>query len=98
MLRNCNPPEPPPRVKKLVREERGAAVSSSVWKKVDDVRILINFIIHYEIDGEDTKTVLRMDEYGGDEAGAWVLLAAQAPPAVQPGAAGPSGVNDPSGP
>jgi len=65
--------------------------NAKFWKKVDDARMPINFIIYYAIDGEDTKTVLRMDEYGGDEAGAWVLLDVQTP-AVQPEAVGPSEV------
>ena len=32
-------------------------------------------IIYYEIDSQDIKTVLRIEEYGGDVDGAWVLLA-----------------------
>ena len=36
----------------------------------------MNFIIFYDIDGEDTKTVLRLDEYGGEDEGSWVLLEA----------------------
>ena len=30
----------------------------------------------YDIDGEESKTVLRLSEYGGDEVGSWVLLEA----------------------
>ena len=38
----------------------------------------VNFIIYYEIDDQDVKTVLRMAEHGGDGGdgeGSWVLLA-----------------------
>ena len=33
-----------------------------------------NFNIFYEIDGEEVGSVLRADEYGGDEDFSWVLL------------------------
>jgi len=33
-----------------------------------------NFNIFYEIDGEEVASVLRADEYGGDEDFSWVLL------------------------
>ena len=33
-----------------------------------------NFYIFYEIDGEEVCSVLRADEYGGDEDFSWVLL------------------------
>ena len=39
-------------------------------------RIKVNFFIHYEIDQQKAKTVLRLNEYNGDEDGAWVLLEA----------------------
>ena len=42
---------------------------------VDGERATVNFIIHYEIDDEEVKMVLRADEYGGDEDMLWVLLA-----------------------
>ena len=38
----------------------------------------VNFNIFYEIDGQEVKTVLRRDEYGGDDDCAWVLLEAVA--------------------
>ena len=41
---------------------------------MDGVREKVNFIIYYEIDDEEVKTVLRAAEHGGDEDGAWVLL------------------------
>ena len=33
-----------------------------------------NFNIFYEIDGEEVGSVLRADEYGGDEDFSWVLM------------------------
>lgn len=33
-----------------------------------------NFNIFYEIDGEEVGSVLRADEYGGDEEFSWVML------------------------
>ena len=33
-----------------------------------------NFNIFYEIDGEEVGSVLRADEYGGDEHFSWVML------------------------
>ena len=33
-----------------------------------------NFIVYYEMDDEEVKTVLRAAEHGGDEEGAWVLI------------------------
>ena len=39
----------------------------------------VNFNIFYEIDGQEVKTVLRRDEYAGDDHDcAWVLLEAVA--------------------
>ena len=43
-------------------------------------RVKVNFLIHYEIDQQTVKTVLRLDEYNGDEDAAWVLLEAEAGP------------------
>ena len=50
----------------------------------------VNFIIYYEIDDDEVKTVLRAADHGGDEDGAWVLLEPVKPvePAAQAG--GPS--------
>ena len=31
-------------------------------------------MIYYELDEQTVKTVLRLDEYGGEEESAWVLL------------------------
>ena len=41
-------------------------------------RIKVNFLIYYEIDQQTAKTVLRLDEYNGDQDGSWVLLEADA--------------------
>ena len=46
------------------------------FKKIDGDNMKVNFIIFYDIDGEEIKTVLRLSEYGGDEVGSWVLLEA----------------------
>ena len=43
---------------------------------IDQERVKVNFFIHYEIDDETIKTVLRLDEYDGDDDGSWVLLEA----------------------
>jgi len=41
---------------------------------VEGTREKVNFIIHYEIDDEDIKTVLRVEEYGDNGECGWVLL------------------------
>jgi hypothetical protein len=46
------------------------------FKKIDEKREKVNFFVFYDIDGEEIKTVLRLNEYGGDDDGAWVMLAA----------------------
>ena len=43
---------------------------------IDGQREKANFIVYYEIDDEEVKTVLRAAEHGGDEDSAWVLLEA----------------------
>ena len=50
---------------------------------------VVNFYVHYEIDDETVKTILRMSEYGGAEDMSWVLLGEAAADAG--GEAGPSG-------
>ena len=62
-------------------------------KTIEGQREKVNFIIYYEIDEEEVKTVLRAADYGGDEDGAWVLLEAVEPaaellPAADAAAAG----------
>ena len=42
----------------------------------------VNFIVYYEIDDEEVKTVLRAAEHGAEEDGAWILLEPQ-PAAVE---------------
>ena len=36
--------------------------------------ILCNFYVYYDFDGDECKTVLRLDEYNGVQQFAWVLL------------------------
>ena len=36
-------------------------------KVIEGVRLKVNFLVHYEIDQQTAKTVLRLDEYNGDE-------------------------------
>ena len=59
------------------------------FKLIDGEREKTNFIVYYEIDDEEVKTVLRAVDHGGDEDGAWVLLEAVEPAAapVEPVAA-----------
>jgi hypothetical protein len=51
---------------------------------IEGQREKCNFIVYYDIDEEEVKTVLRASEHGGDEEGAWVLLEAE--PAAEPAA------------
>ena len=37
---------------------------------------VVNFFVHYEIDDNTSKHVLSLDEYGGENPSAWVLLEA----------------------
>ena len=48
--------------------------SPYVSKKIEDKMEKVNFYIHYEIDDQEVKTVLRLSEYGGHDEMAWVLL------------------------
>ena len=43
-------------------------------KTIDGQCEKANFIVYYEMDDEEVKTVLRAAEHGGDEEGAWVLI------------------------
>ena len=43
-------------------------------KKIDSEMLNVNLFIFYHIDGEEAKTVLRLDDYDGDDEGSWVLL------------------------
>ena len=51
-------------------------------KTIDSQREKVNFIVYYEIDDEEVKTVLRAAEHGAEEDGAWILLEPQ-PAAVE---------------
>ena len=44
------------------------------FKMMDGTREKVNFIIHYEIDDDEVKTVLRLEEYDLDDECGWVLL------------------------
>ena len=55
---------------KIVRRNKDA----HFFKKIDGQREKVNFIVFYDIDGEEIKTVLRLSEYGGDDEGSWVML------------------------
>ena len=59
------------------------------FKLIDGEREKTNFIVYYEIDDEEVKTVLRAVDHGGDEDGAWVLL--EAVEAEEPAAAAAAG-------
>ena len=39
---------------------------------------VINFFVHYEIDDNTSRHVLKLDKYGCDDVDAWVLLEALA--------------------
>jgi U3 small nucleolar RNA-associated protein 14 len=45
-----------------------------VFKMIEGVRTMVNFLIYYEIDEQTVKTALRLDDYGGDEDASWLLL------------------------
>lgn len=44
------------------------------YRKVDGERCNVNFHIYYEIDDQTVPTVLRLDEYDGQDENSWVLL------------------------
>ena len=35
---------------------------------------VVNFFVHYEIDGDTSRHVLKLEDYGGNTENAWVLL------------------------
>ena len=35
---------------------------------------VVNFYVHYEIDGDTSAHVLKLEDYGGNDENAWVLL------------------------
>ena len=37
---------------------------------------VVNFYVHYEIDDDTSRHVLKLDKYGDDEVDSWVLLEA----------------------
>ena len=52
-------------------------------KTIDGQREKVNFVVYYEIDDEEVRTLLRAAEHGGDEEGSWVLLEPAAAAAVE---------------
>ena len=55
-------------------ELRKRPSSEGGGKLADGMTAKMNFNIFYEIDGEELGSVLRVDEYGGDEHFSWVML------------------------
>ena len=43
---------------------------------------VVNFFVHYEIDGDTSRHVLKLEDYGGNNENSWVLLE-EAEPAKQ---------------
>ena len=39
---------------------------------------VVNFFVHYKIDANTSRHVLKLDDYGGDGVDSWVLLEALA--------------------
>ena len=49
-------------------------VDARVYKKIEDQRVKVNFYLFFEVDQQTLKTCLRLEEHGGDNDFAWVLL------------------------
>ncbi len=43
-------------------------------RKIEDQRVKVNFYLFFEVDQQTVKTCLRLEEHGGDDDFAWVLL------------------------
>jgi len=54
----------------------GRNCKANVTKTLNEGKVKVNFIVFYEIDQQSIKTVLRLDEYGGEEDMSWRLLEA----------------------
>ena len=61
-------------VGKIMSRNRRNTDARKTAKLADGSTAKKNFSIFYEIDGEEVGSVLRADEYGGDEDFSWVLL------------------------
>ena len=59
----------------VIRERNMDARS---YRKIDGERVKVNFSIYYEIDDNVVPTVLRLEEYGGQEESSWVMLEVEA--------------------
>ena len=42
-------------------------IDARSFKIIEGERIKVNFLVHYEIDQQTVKTVLRLEEYDGDD-------------------------------
>ena len=51
---------------------RGRGANGDRRKTMDGE--VVNFYVHYEIDGDTSKHVLKLDDYGGNDENSWVLL------------------------
>ena len=47
---------------------------TQVYKKIEGQRVKVNFYLFFQVDQETVKTCLRLEEYGGDDDFAWVIL------------------------
>ena len=61
-------------VGKIMSRNRRNTDARKTAKLADGSTAKKNFNIFYEIDGEEVGSVLRADEYGGDDDFSWVLL------------------------
>ena len=57
-------------VGKIVRRN----LNYRITKKMDSVVEKVNFYVYYDIDGDEVKTAFRIEEWGGDDESAWMLL------------------------
>ena len=53
-------------------------MDARAYRKIDGERVNVNFSIYYEIDDNVVPTVLRLEEYGGQEESSWVMLEVEA--------------------
>jgi hypothetical protein len=62
--------------------------SARAYKMIDGEKHKVNFLVYYEIDQETVKTLLRLDEYGGEDEASWLLLEPEVAAADEGAAAG----------
>ena len=51
-------------------------VSPYISKTIEGKKEKVNFYVHYDVDDDEVKTVLRVSEYGESDEMGWVLLEA----------------------